>query len=273
MRNPERSNQLPITFSQIFSLPKEDKSFFVDQKQNNEQNSWQRAKEIILHRVSFKDRVIFEFSPFYLYPSCELGYRTQSWDHPAFRNGIRFVSEVSSQIPQEKVIHFILVDDFNNVPESVTNSEIMQRLMEARRIPELAESVLFSPHTNSQSVFYWESDFVQEGTKNSCSNLDAAFQKEKILFDRKADEMNLQNLKSTLLVVAHPVEFRSQQSLMLSSLLKEMKQPPFQKMSKLERFTTLSEMYCHVWFDDGGNIDNVTRPLWDGNKFVHEELM
>lgn len=271
MGNLERSGQSSINF--FTSLPKESKSFGIEQKQSQEQDTWQRAKEIILHRVAFKDRVIFEFSPFYLYPSCEIGYRTQSWDHPAFRNGIRFVSEVSSQILPEKVIHFILVDDFNNVPEGVTNSDIMRRLMEARRIPELAESALFSPCTNGQSVFYWESDFVQNGAKNSCSNLDAAFQKEKILFDRETDEVNLHNLRSTLLVVAHPSEFRSQQSLMLASLLEKMKQPPFQKMSKVERFTTLSELYCHVWFDDEGDIANVTRPFWNGNKFVHEELV
>lgn len=250
-----------------------EKIFLIDEKQNEREDIWQRAEEIILHRVSFKDRVIFEFSPFYLFPSSEAGYSTQSWGHPAFRNGIRFVSEVSNKIPPEKVVHFVLVDDFNNVPEGTTNLDILKRLMEAKRIPELAESVLFASDVKGQSVFYWESDFVKDGAENSCSNLDAAFQKEKILFERESDEVNLPNLRSTLLVVAHPVEFRSQQSLMLSSLLKEMKQPPFQKMSKLERFTTLSELYCHVWFDDEGNIANVTRPIWNGDKFVHEELI
>lgn len=241
--------------------------------------SFDAAVDLLLHRAQFKDQVIFEGSPIYLYPNTDAGYMSQAWDHEGLLQGWTLVTSVCDALESSQTTRprpFVLIDEFNNLPEGYTNRDFMQRFARFIQSSPVIEAspIAKSGIGDSAAIYRLESEYTRpdDPSFNVCSTLDAQFQKEKFLFERDDPQLSLAKLRSTLLVVAHPVEFKHQQSLMLASLLGEMKKPPFHRMSKEERRTAISELYMHVWLDDGGNVESVTRPVWDGDKFAHQEL-
>jgi len=50
-----------------------------------------------------------------------------------------------------------------------------------------------------------------------------------------------------------------------------MKNPPFDRLSKKQRRNVVSLVYRHVWIAPDGEVDSVTVPVWEGNKFIFEK--
>ena len=241
--------------------------------ENQDGLAWDHTKAIVHSMVQAKSRIGFEAPPLYLYPNTGEEYATQRWESPALRNGWRFSGEIIPEVKGKKVTHFILIDDFNNVPDGVEERHHLEQLFRLKSVPELASSDIFISNGH-EVVRRLESEFVQDGKQNRCSNLDASFQREKIIFQAEPEEgiPLLDAMNETLLIVVHPDGFQQQQSLMLTALLGELKHPPFHQIPKSKRREVLSDMYRHVWFGNEGSITSVTKPVWDGFRFVHEEV-
>lgn len=254
----------------------ETNSFPVDAHKINAET----AVDIILQEIGSKRNVILEGSPIYLYPSSESGYVSQQWDNGAFLQGWAFISLLQDRLTKVGTAHltpFVFVDEFNNIPEDYTNRDFLRRFAQLVKSSEIIESSpIGNPGENESSVIYrLESEFTRpdDSSFNICSNLDAGFQREKLIYTSNQDSPILESLRDTHLVVIHPEEFKSQQAMMLVSLLGEMKNPPFNQISKSHRREVLSDIYTHVWFDGSGLIQSLTHPVWDGNKFIHEEVV
>lgn len=226
----------------------------------------------ILKLALTRQKVVLEGSPVYLFPNSE--YASQEWEHKGFTRGWDFINTLDQTLDQEQVQHAVLIDDFNNIPQGYEDANIVdERFSALRSIPVIAESVIFDKEKEeNQVIFRFETDFTRDDESfDVCSNLDAGFQREKILFSLSSGTVTPENLDRVLLVVAHPAEFTSQQSMMLTSLLGEMKYEPFNQIPKKQRRELLERMYRHVWFDATGAIVGVTHPVWDGQKFIHED--
>lgn len=225
---------------------------------------------IVEEETAKKSVMVLEGPPIYLWP--QPSYPSQQWYHPAFTQGWSLTTAIGNFVAADKIQHFVLVDDYNYRPEGEVDLE--RRALElGHQAPALVMSPVFDGEANILPVQrYLESAFVQENGNNQCSSLDAQFQREKILHQLMEGRVDLSSLNQLLLVVVHPQEFQSQQSIMLSSLLGLMKDAPFQQIPRKKRPGIVSEMYRHIWLDDTGNITNVTQPHWDGNKFIFNEI-
>lgn len=216
--------------------------------------------------------VIPEGTPIYLWPDDQ--YPAQRWDSLEFEAGWRVVNDIVVRVPS-KSHHFYLIDELNNRPPFVGESEVDGILNQiAHTSPALLNSPLFQKDDDQERVRrYRESDFVRNESLNRCSNLDASFQLQKLLyFTERIPEVKLENFKKLLLIIVHPNEFQHQQGLMLSALLGEMKNPPFNTLPKQQRRDILSSIYRHVWINENGDIESVTIPVWNGSKFVFTSL-
>lgn len=204
--------------------------------------------------------IVVEGPPLYLWPHPD--FPVQDPTHPSFVAGWELLDRIGAEIPDDSFQHWKLVDDYNNRPDD-------------DQVPVITEPVgsLFSdaaPRLKADRVF-WESEFVDPSSlRNGCSNLDAAFQYQKL--EAATDHTDL--LRAPLMLVVHPSEFVPQQRQMLSHLLGHMKQEPFARMPKADRRAFIEETYRHVWISTEGHIEAYTRPVWDGNgfSFVEEEI-
>lgn len=222
-----------------------------------------------------REYAIVEGSPIYLFPDAER-YESQGWTHPAFTQGWKFVNALTEQFEEQQLQHALLLDDFNNVSDGYDIDGIDEKMDRLRHHEVMGESILFDENYPEERVlFRFETDYTRDGDTafNVCSNLDAGFQKEKILFSLEQEHDLLTSLKQTLLLVVHPTDFQAQQVMMLQSLLREMKQPPFASIPKATRRDLLSHMYRHIWFGEAGMIESITRPVWKSNTFSHEEVI
>ncbi len=247
-------------------------SLYVGQETVYERSeiSEQEVLSFIEQGSAGKVAVILEGPPLYLWPHPDLP--TQTWHHPSVRNGWRIVDTLEGVIPHDVLHHMVLIDDFNNIEGEVTEEIIAERLAALREtVNEIGSSSVFSDRP-FQVRRHRESDFVRDDRESTCSYLDAGFQRQKLLLQHKAAEEQGVSLSETLSIVIHPHTFQRQQSAMLGHLLGEMKRPPFDSIPKKDRRRYIEDTYRHVWLDDGGRVDSVTRPIWEGNKFVHTRL-
>ena len=217
--------------------------------------------------------VIPEGPPIYLWPDAK--YPSQRWDNKGFELGWSMVNDLTARI-SSNVHHFFLVDEFNNRPvdfDEGWENHILNQI--AYVSPAFSRTSLLQQDNHPRNVArFRESDFLKAGEPNGCSNLDAAFQFQKLLFfAERYPDFTLEHLQRLKLYMIHPVGFQQQQGLMLCALLGEMKRPPFDRLSKKQRRDVISSIYRHVWIDEDGEIESVTFPVWDGNKFVFEKSL
>lgn len=216
--------------------------------------------------------VIPEGPPIYIWPDDR--YSTQRWDGSSFNIGWQLINDIATRL-SSKTYHFFLIDELNNRPPFVEESEVNGILNQiARTSSALLNSSLLQRDDDRERIRrYKESDFVRNDSSNRCSNLDASFQREKLLFfTEHFPEITFENFKHLLLIVAHPIAFQQQQALMLSALLGEMKNPPFNQLPRQQRRSIISSIYRHVWIDENGGIDSMTIPVWNGSKFIFTSL-
>lgn len=235
----------------------------------------EKAATYIEKEVQAARMLIAEGPPIYLWP--DQRYPAQKWENPGFQAGWRLINDISARTPT-KMHHFYLIDEWNNRPSDFEKSHVNPMLAYiAVRSPAFHSSPLFQESSESRKVTqYNESDFVEKNDLNRCSNLDASFQREKLLYfvgDPRSRRRNprtcrFEDFNQLRLLVVHPIDFQQQQALMLSTLLGEMKNPPFKEFSKQQRRDLISSIYRHVWVREDGEIDSVTIPIWDGNKFI-----
>jgi len=233
---------------------------------------YERTISFLEKEACYAAVVIPEGTPIYLWPSDQ--YPAQRWDSLEFEAGWQVVNDIVVRVPS-KSHHFYLIDELNNRPPFVGESEVNGILNQiAHTSPALFNSPLFQKDDDQKRVRrYRESDFVRSDSSYKCSNLDASFQREKLLFFAEHfPEVTFENFNRLLLIVVHPIAFRQQQALMLSALLGEMKNPPFNHLPKQQRRDIINSVYRHVWIDENGSINSVTIPVWDGNKFVFTSL-
>jgi hypothetical protein len=217
--------------------------------------------------------VIPEGSPIYLYPFEDR--ESQQWTSPAFVNGWKIVNDLSRRLPAEKTKHFILVDDYNNRPEGATKNDLREQLLKMGQSSEiLAQSPIFSNNGNFQhapTYRFLESKFTESNSSNQCSELDAAFQSQKIILQLESGKLSIGEIDRALLVVVHPEDFKQQQQMMLRSLIKE---SPFQQIPEpKQRRDIISNMYRHVWLDNTGQVTGVTHPVWRKKNFEHKNIL
>lgn len=224
----------------------------------------------IEQEVSARRVIIPEGPPIYLWPFKE----SHEWNSGVFLNGWKMVNDLSNRIPLEKTQHFVLVDDYNNRPEGVTESDRQEQLKKMGQTSDvLMRSPIFLNGNVKHAPIYrfLESSFVIESTSsNRCSSLDAGFQKQKIIHQLDNNKLSIEDMDKALLVVFHPEDFQQQQQMMLRSLMKE---EPFNQIPKPELRNKLSNMYRHVWLNNDGQITQVTRPVWHKKNFEHRNTL
>ena len=215
--------------------------------------------------------VIPEGPPVYLWPFKE----SHEWNSGSFINGWKMVNNLSNRIPLEKTEHFVLVDDFNNRPEGITENHRQEQLRKMGQTSEiLAQSPIFlngdGKVKHAPIYRFLESAFLGNNETNQCSRLDAGFQKQKIIHQLENGKLSLGEMERALLVVFHPEDFRKQQQMMLRSLVKE---EPFNQIPNGEVRDLFSNMYRHVWLNNEGHVTQVTQPVWHKKNFEHKNIL
>ncbi len=228
-----------------------------------------KVLEYIEQEATTRKVIIPEGPPIYLWPFKE----SHRWDGAAFANGWKMVNKLSNRIPLEKTQHFVLVDDINNKPEGITENNQQKQLHKMRQTSEiLARSPIFLDGEVKHAPIYkfLESSFTKSNSSNYCSKLDANFQKQKILYQLENGNLSVGEMDKALLVVFHPEDFKQQQQMMLRSLIKE---EPFNQIPRIKLRDALSDMYRHVWFNNDGQITQMTKPVWHKKNFEHKNTL
>jgi hypothetical protein len=270
--------ELPSQFKEAAAVRNGRREPTIVFDRNNRGNT--KMIDYVVSQAASRLAINHEGSPIYLWPSQQ--YPTQAWENPAFIGGHEMVGQLVKHLPSSLVSHAVLLDDFNGRPSFAGEDDFLKQL---RRLYEssasIASSPIFDSEVHPQTQRYLESDFVIEGENNYCSTLDSAFQREKLLKlaggdgeNNFTDQQRVDRLHDVQILMVHPASFKRQQSLMLTALLSEMKQSPFNSLTKNERRQLLSEIYRHIWLDDTtGQLEAVTQPIWDGNKFIFKEVV
>lgn len=213
----------------------------------------------ILKEIAIAKEIIVEGPPIYAFPMPQ--YRSQHWQSPEFAHGWKQLSGMARIMEKStSVSHWVMIDDVNNRPVNSAPVSINQTLQAIQQ--QTGEIPLF----DRVDVAYLESEFINDPKKAKCATLDASFQMHKMSRLSYTPE-------ETKLVICHPLAFQNQQRMMLEHLLAEMKTSQvYSTISKNSRRELLRNLFLHLWVDENGIIDQVTKPVWQKNSFGFELL-
>lgn len=228
------------------------------------------ALALVEQEARHRGEIVTEGPPIYLRP---LPGSTADYDHPTFQQGWKFTARAQGRLSSRRPRHFVMVDDVN-IPKGefpLATDDIIEAFGVA---PGLRGLELLQE--GKVDGYFRESSFTTGIPENDqCSDLDSRFQMEKIWAITKglSAEEAVSAIRTAMFLVVHPVDFQLQQSAMLSKLLGQFKADPvLSKISKEDRRRIVEDLYVHVWVDDSGKVVSVTRPSWNGQKFVNEQI-
>lgn len=217
-------------------------------------------QEVVNRNISV---VGIEGPPIYAVP--HPARRSQNWQSSIFQSGWNLANRLFTSIKASglEVHHWVLVDDVNNT-DSPAQPRVFSNTIRSIRSTLGFPAILADIRLRRA---FLESRFSSSERENRCSNLDAAFQLKKLHYVQKQGFLD-----NHVQVIVHPVDFQQQQGLMLANLLAEMKRDSyFQRLSKQERRDFIEQVYLYAWVDDQGFMFT-TRPRWDGQRFIFEEV-
>ena len=160
-------------------------------------SSYERAVFYLEREVATASLVVPEGPPIYLWPDQKIS--AQRWDNQGFEVGWSMVNRFATKFPT-RVHQFFLVDELNNRPSDITEAQIDIALHDlANASPALSRSPLLVKNCHPGEVRrYKESVFLTATGVNRCSNLDAAFQRQKLLFfEEHYPEFGFEDFQST----------------------------------------------------------------------------